>query len=45
MPGWIKTGIRLCGGKSDPRLCCKHPGEFVIFFSFIVLKETINNRT
>ena len=55
--------------QSDPRLCCKHPGEFVIFscffslllfetctlrinnkkqtcfFSFIVLKETINNLT
>ena len=66
MPGWIKTD---CIIQSDPHLCCKHPGEFVIFscfyslvlilklahceyiirnklvFSFIVLKETINNRT
>ena len=35
--GWIKTGIRLCGVQSDPRLCCKHPGEFVIFSCFYLL--------
>ena len=34
MPGWIKTGILLCGEQSDPRFCCKHPEEFVIFFMF-----------
>ena len=35
MPGWIKTGIGLSTVQSDPRLCCKHPGKFVIFFMFL----------
>ena len=37
MPGWIKTGIRLCGAQSDPRLCCNHPGEFVILICFLFI--------
>ena len=32
MPGWIKT----VAVQSDPRLCCNHPGEFVIFFMFFI---------
>ena len=35
MPGWIKTGIRLCSRQSDACLCCKHPGELVIFHVYI----------
>ena len=23
--------------QSDPHLCCKHPGEFVIFFMFLFI--------
>ena len=41
MPGWIKTGIRFLAVQSDPHLCCKHPGEFVIFSCFLF---TVINR-
>ena len=42
MPGWIKTVKDCASVQSDPRLCCKHPGEFVIFSCFysLLLIET-----
>ena len=39
MPGWIRQASDCSAVQSDPRLCCKHPGEFVIFscFLFVVI--------
>ena len=31
----VKMSKTCLAGQSDPRLCCKHPGEFVIFYMFL----------
>ena len=35
MPGWIRQASDCAAVQSDPRLCCKLPEEFVIFFMFL----------